>query len=372
MGLGLVGLGAVLGGLVVLWLIVTAASGDLGGGGFVLGLMLAAILGLPPIFAGYVVLRRSREEEVSLDELVGHRRVLEQDRLFRTRIATEARQQAARLAALADGQSQLARAAARLKGVADDLESSRYDESAWYETVKLADEDVEVLGRYDDLVSERLRRIARQVDALELGDRQDAAGILRAAQTWERDLDQRLELLRGERPPTRDPSDLLAAEEPARGADAIAALAPGDAITYEGVDYLVELTIAYFASGRAWKLHRLGAEEAKRWLYVAPGGLALAMLELVAPSAEDGARELRRGEALYRLADEGAASVTVTSPQSRDEGIGVDFWHYQAPSGALYWHERWPDEPRAYEGTPIPPRALEIWPAERNPSPTPP
>ncbi|MBA2448548.1 MAG: DUF4178 domain-containing protein [Chloroflexi bacterium] len=365
MGLGLIGLGAVLGGLAVLWLIVTAASGDLRGGGFVLGLMLAAILGLPPIFAGYVVLRRSREEAVALDELVGHRRVLEQDRLFRTRIATEARQQAARLAALADGQPQLARAAARLKGVADDLESSRYDESAWYETVELADEDVAVLGRYDDLVSERLRRIARQVDALELGDRQDAAGVLRAAQTWERDLDQRLELLRGERPPTRNPSDLLAAEEPARGAEVIAALAPGDAITYEGVDYLVELTITYFASGRAWTIHRLGAEDARHWLYVAPGGLALAMLELVTPSAEDGAREVRRGDSLYRLTDEGAASITVTSARGREEGLGVDFWHYQAPTGGLYWQERWPDEPRAYEGAPIPPRALEIWPAER-------
>lgn len=89
------------------------------------------------------------------------------------------------------------------------------------------------------------------------------------------------------------------------------------------------------------------------------------MLELVTPSAEDGAREVRRGDSLYRLTDEGAASVTVTSPRGREEGLGVDFWHYQAPTGGLYWQERWPDEPRAYEGAPIPPRALEIWPAER-------
>ena len=369
MGLGLIGLGAVLGGLVLLWLVVTAASGELRGGGFVLGLMIAAVLGLPPIGFGYYLLQRSKQEELETREFVGRRRVLEEDRLFRAHIATEARQQAERLLALAQGQPQLQRAAGRLRSVADDLQASGYDQAAWYEAVTLGDEDVEALRRYDDLVSERLRRISRQVDGLELGDRQDATGILQATQAWERDLDQRLELLRGERPPSVDPSDLLAAEEPAGGAGAIEALARGDAVTYDEVDYLVEVTVTYFASGRTWKLHRLGAEDARRWLYVAPGGLSLAMLEMTEPAAEERAREVRLGETIYRLAEEGSASITVESASGRQEGLAVDFWHYEAPAGELYWHERWPDGPRAYRGAPIRPRRLEVWPSERTTTP---
>jgi hypothetical protein len=365
-GLGLIGLGVVLGGLVVLWLITTAASGELRGGGFVLGLMLAAVLGLPPAAAGYYVLQRSKQEEVETREFVGRRRVLEEDRLFRARIATEARQQAERLESLTQGDRQLSRAVARLRQVAADLQGPGYDQAAWYEAVRLADEDVAALGQYDNLVSERLRRIGGQVDALELGRPADSSEVLGAVHEWERDLDRRLELLRGERAPSVTPGELLRADEPARGLDAIAALTRGDAVTYEESDYLVEVTVTYFASGRTWRLHRLGAESARRWLYVAPGALALAMLEPTDPVASVGAAELSVGGTTYRLDDQGAASATVDSAVGRQERLTIDYWHYAAPSGDLYWLERWPDGPRAYRGSPIPARHLEVWPAERS------
>jgi hypothetical protein len=364
-GLGLIGLGVVLGGLVVLWLITTAAAGELRGGGFVLGLMLAAILGLPPAAAGYYVLQRNRQEELETREFVGRRRVLEEDRLFRARIAGEARQQAERLESLARGDPQLSRAAARLGQVAGDLQGPGYDQAAWYEAVRLADDDVAALRQYDNLISERLRRIARQVDALELGRQVDPAEVLGAVHGWERDLDRRLELLRGERAPSVAAGELLSADEPVRWLDAIAALARGDAVTYEESDYLVEVTVTYFASGRTWKLHRLGAESARRWLYVAPGALALAMLQPSDPIASDGAAELALGGTTYRLDEQGAASVTVDSAVGQQR-LTIDYWHYTAPSGELYWLERWPDGPRAYQGSPIPARRLEVWPAERS------
>ena len=363
---GLIALGAVLGGLVVLWLVTTAATGDLRAGGFVLGLILAAILGLPPIGVGYYMLQRGKVEEAETRELVGRRRVLEQDRLFRARVASEARQQAQRIEALGGSEPRLARAAARLSQVATELQGPSYDQAAWYDAVKLGDQDVTALSQYDNLISERLRRIAGRIDAVELEEQQaEPAELLRAVQAWERDLDERLELLRGQRAPTVAPGALLAAREPARGTDALVALARLDAVTYEEQDYLVEVVVTYFAAGRTWKLHRLTGAGMERWLYVAPGALAVAMLEPIEPAGANGAEQVQLVDATYRLDEQGAAAVTIESAAGPEERLAVDYWHYAGPSGELYWRERWPDGPRAYRGAPIPPYALEIWPRER-------
>ena len=369
LGYGLLGLGVILGGFLVLSMVVTALSGALEPGGILLWLLLTLLVAVPLVGAGCFVLQRSKQEQIEEAEFVGRRRVLEQDRLFRARIASEARQQAERLAALARGEPRLERAAARLRQVADQLQGPGYDQAAWYEAVKLADADVAALSQYDTLVSERLRRIAARADALELhrgepdwGD--EPAEILRAVQSWERDLDQRLELLRGERAPTVAPSALLSAGQPSRGAEAIVTLGLGDAVSYELDDYLVELTVSYFASGRAWKLHRLGSGGHQRWLYVGPGGLSLAMLEAVDP-IDGGADEVHLDDAVYRLDEHGEAGVTIESAAGPPQRLTVGYRHYAAPSGELYWSERWPDGPRAYRGAPIRPAALEIWPRER-------
>jgi hypothetical protein len=370
LGLGMIGLGAVLGGLVLLWLLVTLASGDLQSGGFVLGLLLAAVLGLPPIGLGYYLLQRGRQEAVEEQAFVGQRRVIEQDKLFRTRIAGEAAQQAERIEGVGGENPQLARAASRLRQVAAQLQGGGYDQASWYEAVKLTDADVEALRQYDNLVAGGLRRISDKIDRLELGTAAADMGLLEDVQAWERELDQRLELLRGERPPTVAPGALLAADEPLRSPEAIAKLQRGDAVTYEEDDYLVEVTVTYFSGGRTWHLHRLGAEENRRWLYVAPGALELAMMEVMTPMSGEQSAEVEIDGTSYRLADYGSASATVNTSASASERVTVDYRHYRASSGELYWHERWPDRARAYRGSIVPARSLEIWPAERATEPT--
>lgn len=370
LGLGMIGLGAVLGGLVLLWLLVTLASGDLQSGGFVLGLLLAAVLGLPPIGLGYYLLQRGRQEAVEEQAFVGQRRVIEQDKLFRARIAGEATQQAERIEGVGGENPQLARAASRLRQVAAQLQGGGYDQASWYEAVKLTDADVEALRQYDNLVAGGLRRISDKVDRLELGKGAADMGLLEDVQAWERELDQRLELLRGERPPTVAPGALLAADEPLRSPEAIAKLQRGDAVTYEEDDYLVEVTVTYFSGGRTWHLHRLGAEENRRWLYVAPGALELAMMEVMTPMSGEQAAEVEIDGTSYRLADYGSASATVNTSASASERVTVDYRHYRASSGELYWHERWPDRARAYRGSIVPARSLEIWPAARATEPT--
>jgi hypothetical protein len=370
LGLGLVGLGAVLGGLALLWLLVTLVSGDLRSGGFVLGLLLAAVLGLPPIGLGYYLLQRGRQETLDEQAFVGQRRVIEQDKLFRARIAGEATQQAERIETVADQDPQITRAAARLRQVAAQLQDEGYDRASWYEAVKLTDADVEALRQYDNLVAGGLRRISEKVDRLELGKGDRDTGILEDVQAWERELDQRLELLRGERAPTVAPGALLAADEPLRSPEAIAKLRRGDAVTYEESDYVVEVTVTYFSGGRTWYLHRLGAEENRRWLYVGPGALELAMMEVMTPMGGEQSAEVEVDGVSFRLEDYGSASATVSTSATAPERVTVDYRHYRAPSEGLYWHERWPDRARAYRGPIVPARSLEIWPAERATEPT--
>ncbi len=370
LGLGLIGLGGVLGGWLVLSMVVTAASGNLTSGGALLWLLLALVVGVPLVGAGWFVLQRGKQEQAEAAEFAGRQRVLEQDRLFRARIAAEADQQAQRLAGLARRESRLERAAARLRQVAAQLGGPGYDQAAWYEAVRLTDADVAALAQYDTLVSERLRRIAARADALELhpdgtGRADEPAEILRAVQAWERDLDQRLELLRGERAPTVAPSTLLTSAALSDGVDAVAALGLGDAVGYELDDYLVELTITYFAGGRSWKLHRLGSD-GQRWLYVGPGALSLAMLQAVEPVEAAGSPdEVRVDGGAYQIQDSGEASVTIENTAGPIHKLTVEYRHCTASSGELYWLERWPDGQRAYRGAPIRPAALEIWPRER-------
>jgi hypothetical protein len=367
LGLGLMGLGAVLGGLVVLWLLATAASGDLRAGGFVLGLILAAVLGLPPIGVGYYMLQREKQQGIEELAWAGRQRVLDQDRLFRARIASEARQQAARLRRAGADDPMLERAAVRLGEIGDQLEGSDYDRAAWYDAVKLTDEDLDALARYDRLVSDGLRRIGRQVDRLELGAAESGENILRDVQSWEAELDQRLELLRGERAPSVPPTALLEAREPARGAAALSAMARGDAVTIDERDYVVAVSVSYFAGGQGWKLHRLDAEEDRRWLYVGPGALEVAVMEETAPKVEGRPPEIEHGELRLRLRTEGTANASVDSGAGA-ESASVEYGHYAAEGGERYWLERWPDGSRAYVGSLVRPQALEVWPAERAPS----
>ncbi len=356
-------LGAVLGGLVVLWLVATAVSGDLQAGGFVLGLMLAAVLGLPPIGVGWYVLQRSKQEEVEEREFVDRRRVLEQDRLFRARIASEAGQQAARLRRLG-GDPMLERAAARLAEVADQLEGATYEQAAWYEAVKLTDADLDALAAYDRVVSDGLRLIGVRVDRLELGHDEVGTALLHDVHSWEFELDARLELLRGERAPSRPLFQMLEAIEPARTADAIRALRLGDAVTFEETDYVVAVTVTYLVHGQTWKLHRLDAEEARHWLHVLPGVLTVALMDEVAIDA--GLPEPFRS-ALHLMASDGLASATVESAAGTEQA-SVEY-SYMKVGGAQYWSERWPDgHQRAYSGNTIRPGSLEVWPAERAPS----
>lgn len=366
-GFGLIILGVVLGALVFLWLFVNAIGGQLEAGGLVLGLIILAVLALPPVGAGVYLLGRARQEEVEAAGFASRRRVFEADRLFRADVSREFRQLAERLEQLPGEQAR--RAVTRLRQIVEDLENPGISEASWYEAVHLEDRDLDALRAYDDLVSDGLRRLDALADDLEAGQATAAERLESTIRDVEDQLRLRQELLvRGRRAAAVSPTELLTARQAARGPGTPAELKVGDAITYEGEDYLVEATVTYFSAGRTWRIHRLGDGQAERWLYTSPAGLDLFMLEAM-PAPEPGSESVERDGSRCRLAASGTASATVRTATLEQGGTSVDYWRYACPDETIVWVERWPDALRAYAGPRVRPSALEVWPRAQEAAP---
>lgn len=360
LGLGLVGLGGVLGGVMLLWLLVTVVGGQTSPEGAVLGLLLAAVLGLPLVGGGLYVLSRGKQEAAAAAEFQTQRRTFESDRLFRAEQARELEQLAERLALIDRPEAgQLAR---RLRDLVHDLREPSYDQAAWYDAVELGHADLDALKRYDDLLSDGVRGLDDLATRLE---RDDAAlpELGQAIRDWERNAGRRADLLRGRRAPTVAPTEVLKAGRPASTADAAGNLKVGDAVTWDGADYVVETTVSYFVGGRTWWLHRLQAEQDERWLYVASGALSLAHFTPLESPFEPGQPHLEHDGATCRLDESTTAAAEVHTRGGPQSGGSVTIWRYACPTDRLLWLERWPDGTRAYSGRPISPTALEIWPA---------
>lgn len=326
LGYGLLGGGGVLAVLMAAWLAVSGAEA----GGVVLGLMLLAVLAGPLIGGGLFVLSRQQGEARAEAEIASKRRVLEADRLFRRELAAELRQLARRPSLPAE----------RLAELAEDLERRTYDSPEWYGAVVLDDADLQALGRYDDLVWERTRALGR-------GRAEEGA-----VEALEEALDQRRALLvRGRRAPEISASRLLRSGAAERGEQALLGLGRGDAVSYDGQDYVVEAVASYFAEGRTWTLAHLepsGRGEA-RWLYVAPGAVTIALLS--------------EGQSAFEATQRGTATVDVDAARGSARGVLVGYEVAVSEAGVAL-RERWPDgAEHAYVGVAVRASDVEVWPA---------
>jgi hypothetical protein len=361
LGLGLIGLGVVLGGVMLLWLLVTLLAGETSPGGAVLGLLLAAVLGLPLIGGGLYVLSRGKLEEAETADFRTQRRTFEGDRMFRAEQARELEQLARRVEGVS--QAHAGPLATRLRDLVHDLEEPAYNEASWYEAVQLGRADLDALQRYEDLLSERARLMHELAGRLENGEAV-LPELRESIEAWERDLSQRAALLVGRPVPGVAPGDLLSAEPEATASETLARLKIGDAVSRDGTDYLVETSVSYFSSGRTWWLHRLTSERDEAWLYVSPGGLSLAWLKSAEVAREPGASSLVHEDSACRLEESTDAAADVRTRGGPRSGGTVMTWRYECDDGHLLWLERWPERIVSYSGWPLRPSDLEIWPAE--------
>lgn len=348
LGYGLIAAGAGVLVLMTAWLLVAGVNP----GGIVLGLLLTLVIAGPLAGGGLYVLSRQPAEALAAATFESKRRILDQDRLFRRELAAELRQ-LARRPALPE---------ARITELAEDLERKAYDSAEWYDVVQLDDTDTGTLRRYDDLVWEQARDLKRRADAAT----PDASDLDRATRALEEALDQRRDLLlRGKRAATAAPGELLRAGPSQRGVEGLVRMGPGDAVTYEDADHVVEGVASYFAEGRGWKLARLvpaGVNAQPRWLYVGPDALVVALLDEVRLPAA-GASQVELDGTMLNLESSGSATADIAAPGGNARGLLVSYWVYRG-GDRLALFERWPDgSAPAYAGAVVSPLDLELWPA---------
>lgn len=368
LGLGLMILGAVLGALIVLWLLTNLATGALQITGVVFGLFFVVVIALPLIGAGWYLRGRGTVEAIEAETFSARRGILDSDRVLRRELAREIEQRVAGLLTASytlpsQQRAMVEDARRRLQEVARDVASPGYDSATWLEQTagQLDQTALDNIRRYDDLVLEEARRLgdlerdlARNPDA--------PAQLEAAASALATHVREREDLLgRGRRAAPMRPQEMLAAGAQVRRAlSTPLELRLEDAVSYEGGDYLVRAALTYFAGGRSWRAYQLHDGRQERWLEVRAQGADTAWYEPHAPVEVNGTSVELDG-ATYQQQDAGTASVSIESAAGSQEGVLVEYRRLNAPTGDRLIVERWPDGPRAMVGRVVAPEDLQLW-----------
>ena len=173
---------------------------------------------------------------------------------------------------------------------------------------------------------------------------------------------------RRELPPLRSPED----EQRALHGD-VRKLSPGDAVSYEGTDFLVDRTIHLDEEGYGWKEHMLSdaVSGRKLWLSVEDDdGLEVAVWERVAGAAlEPGPAELTHDGVSYRREERGRAQFRVEQTGGQISESGAMEYADYAAGDRLLAFERFGGDAgwEVATGAVISEHALDIYPARDRP-----
>jgi hypothetical protein len=375
----LFGIAAVLGVLWIAWMLTAAATGTLRAGGFALGLVIAAVLLLPVVGAGWYLWQYAGAEQAAQALFERARLAAEREQAFRQELATTLRRYAVRLRGMLtraneNATARMLRYAGSLEQAAEELEHAGIFLMRRLELGGLTSEDLETLDRYGDLVRQQLRSVDLALDRLEeRGSAPENVNTLgRALEQLEYTLRQRHELLvRGRRVPAAAPLALLERHAAAADYAAVAALRLGDAVTYEGEDYLVRAILHYVSSTARWTVFLLSSTE-ERWLLVDAARALLAVLRLEPGEApEPDALSVRLDGSTLQLADSGVAQVEVEVAGAPRSSAIIQYWSYveQERGRRMAWLEQWPPEAaplggmtrRFYTGRREDPGVLDLW-----------
>lgn len=167
---------------------------------------------------------------------------------------------------------------------------------------------------------------------------------------------------RRELPPLRSPED----EQRALHGD-VRRLSPGDAVSYEGTDFLVDRTMRFDQGGYAWKEHLLSDAVSGRrlWLSVEEDdGLEVAVWQRVAdPDVEPGPAELTFDGVSYQRQERGSARFRVeqTGGGAGESGT-MDYVEYAAGERLLVFERYGTGSWEVSTGHAISEHVLDVYP----------
>ena len=392
LGTGLLVLGAALGALILLWLLLNLFGGQISAGGLLFALIFAVPLVGALVGAGWYLRQRGVAEQAEARVYTTRQGVLDNDRVVRRELARELEQRAAGLeraaGALPAPEAETARdVAGRLREVMQDVQAPGYDASTWLEQTasRMDAGQLQAVRRYDDLVLEEARRLEGTATALGR-DPQAAQRLENETALLSQHVREREALLgRAERGSGMAPQEILAAGvAPRRRLSTPLELGLEDAVTYQLDDYVVRGIVTYFAGAREWRTYQLHDGKQERWLEVRGNGADVGWYELQprSPGAgtdgvggadgAGGAQETERTDSAEgnaaggAPAEAGSATVGVESAAGRRDGVFVEYQRFVRPDGSRRVVERWPDGTRVLTGQAISRDDLDLWtkPAE--------
>jgi hypothetical protein len=139
------------------------------------------------------------------------------------------------------------------------------------------------------------------------------------------------------------------------------ALRPDDAVSYDGVDYLVDAVVSY-QGDRAWTEYRLRDGERERWLVIEPEAASLLTAVKVEEVTVEGDDIAIYDSRRYRSGARGQATASVTGPGGSRQGVTVTYRQFTAEPDGVIAVRDWGDERRVLVGTTIDRDLLAVYP----------
>ncbi|RME47039.1 MAG: DUF4178 domain-containing protein [Chloroflexi bacterium] len=315
-----------------------------------------------PGYLGYRERERRRDADRALRAELARQYSAQLDRL--TELQRRATDKAL-LSALDD----MERAGLKLQRFIDRLRTASYGYAGWFDTATVREVELEQLYAFDHLLAAGIERVAADVDAIagavDAGAEVEQAveALASTVDDLNRRFDQRRDLLaEGKKAPPNELKEALEVEVPPSPAFlALADLKVDDALSYDGIDYLVIAKVTYDAQGRAVYAYQLEDTGTDRWLRVGTTDGDVALFDVVDESVSIPPAEMleEAGES-FRQTGQGQAKAYIVGPGGRREGM-AEYWLYASEAGSRLWVERWGDQVRVHRGQPVDPEQIKVW-----------
>lgn len=259
----------------------------------------------------------------------------------------------------------------RLNSLADELRTASYGYAGWFDAATIDEAELDAIYRHDFSLSRGVDWVADLVASLSSAfAASDADAVQRISADLNATIDRlaaqvvrrREIVLEAKKTPVVPPRQFLTtSQRPARPDSRLPELRLGDAVSYQGTDYVVTGRVKYTRADTMWWAFLLQNGE-ERWLWSLDDGKRV-FLATPVPVPEDlgsGSSVDWQGEEL-NLVESDYATADVEGETGRQRGLSVEYQRFESPTGRVLWLERWGDEESSYLGDPAAVDEIEVW-----------
>lgn len=168
-------------------------------------------------------------------------------------------------------------------------------------------------------------------------------------------------------PPQGYAAETATTQGPARRKLSVMNLRRNDVVTYDGIDYLVQVVMVYSEGGFYWRAYHLIDSVSRKMVWLSAeedDTLEVALyrpIDLVLEGAVP--HSLTWDGDTFRQAEHGRADVKIESESGMKQAL-AEYWDFESDSGKLLSVERWASETEVSLGQVIEPYQLSLLPGD--------